>query len=202
MPSLLRTGLVDTLSMRSTACYMDPTYWEDIRGLIADLTIFMTTEAEAKRLFQGRSVDVWGIAADSDGRALIAVSDYLGSVARIDGQTVALWTNASGTNGAHGVIVRPDGRVFVSVTTDLQCKIVEVDRKTHGVTEIVSMPRQDEWTFGMLAVEADGRLIFGNAAPTSNVYRVDVDARTIVPVAEGKELERVWGVAVGPGKPA
>ena len=42
---------------------MDPTYWEDIRGLIADLTIFMTTEAEAKRLFQGRSVDVWEIAA-------------------------------------------------------------------------------------------------------------------------------------------
>ena len=63
MPSLLKTGLVDTLSMRSTACYMDPTYWEDIRGLIADLTIFMTTEAEAKRLFQGRSVDVWEIAA-------------------------------------------------------------------------------------------------------------------------------------------
>jgi len=48
--------------MRSTACYMDPSYWEDIRGLIADLTVFMTTEAEAKHLFQGRSVDVWEIA--------------------------------------------------------------------------------------------------------------------------------------------
>lgn len=68
MPSLLKAGLIETLSMRSTACYMDPTYWEDIRGLIADLTIFMTTEAEAERLFQGRSVDLWDIAA--------ALADY------------------------------------------------------------------------------------------------------------------------------
>lgn len=62
MPSLLKTGLIEILTMRSTTCYMDPTYWEDIRALITDLTVFMTTEAEAKRLFQGRSVDVWEIA--------------------------------------------------------------------------------------------------------------------------------------------
>ncbi|MFZ3071073.1 MAG: carbohydrate kinase family protein [Anaerolineaceae bacterium] len=62
MPSILRVGMIQTLTMRACACYMDPSFWEDIRGLISDLTAFMITEAEALRLFQGRSVDLWEIA--------------------------------------------------------------------------------------------------------------------------------------------
>lgn len=62
MPSVLKAGMIQTLTMRASSCYMDPIYWEDIQGLISDLTAFMTTEADALRLFQGRSVDLWEIA--------------------------------------------------------------------------------------------------------------------------------------------
>lgn len=61
LPSLLKGGLVQTLSMRACNCYMDPIFWEEIRGLIADANAFMMTEAQALRLFQGRSTDVWEI---------------------------------------------------------------------------------------------------------------------------------------------
>ncbi len=62
LPSVLKAGMIQTLTMRATTCYMDPIFWEEIRSLISDLTAFMTTEADALRLFQGRSVDLWEIA--------------------------------------------------------------------------------------------------------------------------------------------
>lgn len=62
LPSLLKGGLVLSLSMRASNCYMDPIFWEEIRGLIADVTAFMFTEAQGLRLFQGRSADLWEIA--------------------------------------------------------------------------------------------------------------------------------------------
>lgn len=62
LPSSLGVGLVQTLTMRATSCYMDPIYWEDIRGLISDLTCFMLSDTQALKLFQGRSVDLWEIA--------------------------------------------------------------------------------------------------------------------------------------------
>jgi sugar/nucleoside kinase (ribokinase family) len=62
LPSVLKGGLVLTLSMRAANCYMDPIFWEEIRGLITDVTAFMITEAQGLRLFQGRSVDLWEIA--------------------------------------------------------------------------------------------------------------------------------------------
>ncbi len=62
LPSVLKGGMIQTLTMRACSCYMDPIFWEDIRGLITDLTAFMMTEVQAKKLFQGRSVDLWEIA--------------------------------------------------------------------------------------------------------------------------------------------
>jgi len=62
LPSLLKAGMVETLTMRACGCYMDSSFWEEMRGLVADLTAFMLTEAEALRLFRGRSVDLWEIA--------------------------------------------------------------------------------------------------------------------------------------------
>ena len=62
LPSVLKAGMIQTLTMRACSCYMDPIFWEDIRGLIADLTAFMITDAQALKLFQGRSVDLWEIA--------------------------------------------------------------------------------------------------------------------------------------------
>jgi len=54
--------MIQTLTMRACTCYMDPIFWENIRGLITDLTAFMMTDVQALKLFQGRSVDLWEIA--------------------------------------------------------------------------------------------------------------------------------------------
>lgn len=62
LPSLLKGGLILTLTMRACNCYMDPLFWEEIRALIADVTAFMMTDSQALKLFQGRSVDLWEIA--------------------------------------------------------------------------------------------------------------------------------------------
>jgi len=62
LPSLLKGGMISTLTMRACNCYMDPIFWEEIRPLIADLTAFMVTDIQALKLFQGRSVDLWEIA--------------------------------------------------------------------------------------------------------------------------------------------
>lgn len=62
LPSVLKGGMIQTLSMRATSCYMDPAFWEDMRNLISELSFFMLSEPQALKLFQGRSVDLWEIA--------------------------------------------------------------------------------------------------------------------------------------------
>jgi len=62
LPSVLKAGMIQTLTMRACSCYMDPIFWEDIRSLISDLTVFMMTDSQALKLFQGRSVNLWEIA--------------------------------------------------------------------------------------------------------------------------------------------
>lgn len=39
-----------------------PAAWEDIPGLISDLTVFMVSEREIRSLFQDRSTDIWEMA--------------------------------------------------------------------------------------------------------------------------------------------
>lgn len=62
LPSVLKAGMIQTLSMRATSCYMDPAFWEEIRNLISELSFFMLSESQALKLFQGRSVNLWEIA--------------------------------------------------------------------------------------------------------------------------------------------
>lgn len=62
LPSVLKGGMVQTLSMRATDCYMNVTFWEEMRNLIADLSMFILSEDQALKFFQGRSVDLWDIA--------------------------------------------------------------------------------------------------------------------------------------------
>jgi len=62
LPSVLKGGMIQMLTMRACSCYMDPIFWEEIRGLITDLTAFAMTDVQALKLFQGRSVDLWDIA--------------------------------------------------------------------------------------------------------------------------------------------
>ena len=61
LPSLLRGGMVQTLTMRASTCYMDLSFWEEIRSLVSDLTAFSFSEDQGLRLFQGRSLDIWEI---------------------------------------------------------------------------------------------------------------------------------------------
>ena len=62
LPSVLKAGMIQALTMRACTCYMDLIFWEEIRGLISDLTAFAMTDVQALKLFQGRSVDLWEIA--------------------------------------------------------------------------------------------------------------------------------------------
>ena len=48
LPSLLKAGMIQTLSMRAAPCYMDPSYFGEMRGLLSDLTVFMLTEGKVR----------------------------------------------------------------------------------------------------------------------------------------------------------
>lgn len=61
LPPVLKAGLIQSLTMRASSCYMDSSFWNEIYSLLSDLTGFMLHENEALRLFQGRSVDLWEI---------------------------------------------------------------------------------------------------------------------------------------------
>jgi sugar/nucleoside kinase (ribokinase family) len=62
LPNALKRGSVQTVTMSACPGYMDPVYWELIPSLVSDLTAFMVEEADLRRLFQGRSTDLWEMA--------------------------------------------------------------------------------------------------------------------------------------------
>lgn len=78
LPSVLKAGMIQTLTMRACSCYMDPIFWEDIRALISDLTVFMMTETQALKLFQRRSLDLWEISEHLAGYGPQAVVVHTG----------------------------------------------------------------------------------------------------------------------------
>ncbi len=78
LPSVLKAGMIQALTMRACTCYMDPIFWEEIRGLISDLTAFAMTDVQALKLFQGRSVDLWEIAEHLAGYGPEAVLVQMG----------------------------------------------------------------------------------------------------------------------------
>lgn len=59
LPVILRAGSVQTISLSSSCGYMDPVFWKEVISLLGEVTIFHTTEREIRKLFQGRSVDLW-----------------------------------------------------------------------------------------------------------------------------------------------
>jgi len=62
LPSIFRQGRASTITLSSYPGYMDPSFWEEIPGLLSDITAFITTEVEIRRLFQGRTTDLWEMA--------------------------------------------------------------------------------------------------------------------------------------------
>lgn len=62
LTSLFRQGQATTLTLSPDPGYMTPSFWEEIRGLISEVTAFITTEQEMRSLFQGRQTDLWTMA--------------------------------------------------------------------------------------------------------------------------------------------
>ncbi len=59
LPAVLRQGGFSTVTLDPSAGSMSPTFWDDIPALVTGLTAFMPNEDEIRRLFYGRSTDVW-----------------------------------------------------------------------------------------------------------------------------------------------
>jgi len=64
LPAVFRQGQATTITLASDSAYMSPSYWEEIPGLLSDLTAFITTEGEIRNLFQGRQTDLWKMAGE------------------------------------------------------------------------------------------------------------------------------------------
>ncbi|MFH1445983.1 MAG: carbohydrate kinase family protein [Chloroflexota bacterium] len=62
LPTILRGEHVQTITMSPAPGYMDPVFWDEMPGLLSDLTAFMAGEDEVRQLFQGCSNDLWEIA--------------------------------------------------------------------------------------------------------------------------------------------
>jgi len=62
LPSIFRQGQAGTITLSPTPGYMSPSFWEEIPGLLSDVTAFIVDEPEVAHLFQGRSSDLWEMA--------------------------------------------------------------------------------------------------------------------------------------------
>jgi sugar/nucleoside kinase (ribokinase family) len=62
LPSVLRRGHINTLTLDPDESYMNPTFWDDIPTLVNGLNAFLCSEEKVTNLFQGRSSDLWEMA--------------------------------------------------------------------------------------------------------------------------------------------
>ncbi len=63
LPSLFRQGQATTITLTPSPGYMSSSFWEEIPGLLSEITAFITAEEEIRSLFQGRRTDLWEMAA-------------------------------------------------------------------------------------------------------------------------------------------
>ena len=63
LPSVFRQGRATTITLSPAPSYMAPTFWGEIPGLLSEITAFIAYEREVRSLFQGRSSDLWEMAA-------------------------------------------------------------------------------------------------------------------------------------------
>jgi sugar/nucleoside kinase (ribokinase family) len=68
LPAVYRQNGFSTVTLDPSAGTMSPTFWDDIPALVTGLTAFLPNEEEIRRLFHGRSTDVW--------QMMEAVADY------------------------------------------------------------------------------------------------------------------------------
>jgi sugar/nucleoside kinase (ribokinase family) len=62
LSSSLRHGHVSTITIDPAEGYMDPIFWESMRSLLSGVTAFLTSEQKIRRLFHGRTTDLWEMA--------------------------------------------------------------------------------------------------------------------------------------------
>jgi sugar/nucleoside kinase (ribokinase family) len=78
LPSTLRQGNISTITLSPSANYMNPTFWEEIPGLLKGISALLVNEQKALSLFQGRSSDLWEIAEALAGMGCDLVVIYQG----------------------------------------------------------------------------------------------------------------------------
>jgi hypothetical protein len=59
VPAVLRQHGFSTVTLDPSVGTMSPTFWDDIPALVSGLTAFLPSEEEIRRLFHGRSTDLW-----------------------------------------------------------------------------------------------------------------------------------------------
>jgi sugar/nucleoside kinase (ribokinase family) len=63
MPAVLRQAGFSTVTLDPSPGSMTPIFWDDIPALITGLTAFLPAEDELRKLFHGRSTDLWEMMA-------------------------------------------------------------------------------------------------------------------------------------------
>lgn len=68
LPAVLRQNGFSTVTLDPSSGTMSPTFWDDFPALVTGLTAFLPNEEEMRRLFHGRSTDLW--------QMMEAIADY------------------------------------------------------------------------------------------------------------------------------
>ena len=64
LPAVFRQAGFTTVTLDPSSGYMGPNFWGDIPALVTGLTAFLPAEEDIRRLFQGRSADLWEMATE------------------------------------------------------------------------------------------------------------------------------------------
>jgi len=62
LPSIFQQGQASMITLSPSPGYMTPSFWEEIPGLLSDITAFIAEERQVRELFQGRKADLWEMA--------------------------------------------------------------------------------------------------------------------------------------------
>ncbi len=62
LPSILHRGNISTITIDPAWGYMNPTFWDNMHGVVKGITAFLCNEEKITSLFQGRSNDIWEMA--------------------------------------------------------------------------------------------------------------------------------------------
>ncbi len=68
LPAVLRQSGFSTVTLDPSTGTMSPTFWDDMPAMVTGLTAFLPDEEEMRRLFHGRSTDLW--------QMMEAIADY------------------------------------------------------------------------------------------------------------------------------